>query len=432
MRYLDFFSCLIGTIVFIFSIITSYYKTLNKEIKRFSDNISKLMILLFGIVVTLINMYLESSYRWIFIIVLLVLTFKIIFREKIGITIAKALIFYLIVILCDLIIGVSVMIIPNASKLIEGTSVLRAVCTFLTGVMYYLIFLIKPLCKLLQKLFVFLQEKVKYIFGVILIIGVITFFTITYSYITEGGIKYYILTVLIFGFLLMLCITLCVQFIKNKNKEKEQEILLNTMNQYEIILDKDRENRHEMLNNLLVLKSFKNKGSKEFEKILQDIINEYQNKKTSTYSELYKLPSGIKGIVYYKLNNIIDSDIKFKTLITKESYERIESLETESYYNVCKILGILLDNAIEACEESDDKEILIDIYNEEKMTNIYIENTYRGKINIDEINKKGYSTKGKNRGLGLNIVNLLIKKNNYLDLKQYIYKDRFISNLIIK
>ena len=44
------------------------------------------------------------------------------------------------------------------------------------------------------------------------------------------------------------------------------------MKEYEMVIDKERIDRHEMVNNLLVLKSIKNKNSKSYNKILYDIL----------------------------------------------------------------------------------------------------------------------------------------------------------------
>ena len=83
------------------------------------------------------------------------------------------------------------------------------------------------------------------------------------------------------------------EFFKNKTKDEEQKQLLKIMSDYELILDKTRENRHEMINNLLVLKGEKNKNSKKYNDLLNGIIEQYDNKKMSSYSGLYKLPSGL-------------------------------------------------------------------------------------------------------------------------------------------
>lgn len=222
------------------------------------------------------------------------------------------------------------------------------------------------------------------------------------------------------------------QYFKNKTAEKEQKQLLELMEEYENLLETGRENRHEMLNNLIVLKTEKNKASEKYEELLDDIIRQYQSKKSTNYSSLYKLPSGIKGIVYYKMANIKENEITFTSVISEEMYKLFDEMDTKLYYKVCKITGILIDNAIEASTVSDDKLLLVDIYKENNLINIYIENTFEGTVDINLINKKGFSTKGKNRGLGLHIVSTILRENDNLSLEQRVVNNKFVSILKIK
>ena len=88
-------------------------------------------------------------------------------------------------------------------------------------------------------------------------------------------------------------------------------------------------------------------------------------------------------------------------------------------YEFSRILGILLDNAIEAIAECDEKIINIVIRNEENKHRqiLYIENTYTDKnIDTEKIYEKSFSTKPNNTGLGLWEVRKILKKNNNLNL----------------
>lgn len=88
-------------------------------------------------------------------------------------------------------------------------------------------------------------------------------------------------------------------------------------------------------------------------------------------------------------------------------------------YEFARILGILLDNAIEASSESTEKIINLsfrdDFRNSRQL--ITIENTYSNKdVNTDIIFEKGVSGKDDHTGLGLWEVRKLIKKNNNINL----------------
>lgn len=114
---------------------------------------------------------------------------------------------------------------------------------------------------------------------------------------------------------------------------------------------------------------------------------------------------------YYKCDNL---NIK----INLEIFFDFKTLNMKTY-EFCRILGILIDNAIEAADECEEKTINITIRkdNYRNIQLLIIENTYKNKdINIDEIYKKGFSTKSNNTGIGLWEVRQILKKNNNLNL----------------
>ncbi len=88
-------------------------------------------------------------------------------------------------------------------------------------------------------------------------------------------------------------------------------------------------------------------------------------------------------------------------------------------YDFTRILGILLDNAIDAAKECDKKIINVTFRKEisNNMLAIIIQNTYTNKnVNTEEIYQKGVSTKENHSGLGLWKVRQILMKNNNLNL----------------
>lgn len=90
-------------------------------------------------------------------------------------------------------------------------------------------------------------------------------------------------------------------------------------------------------------------------------------------------------------------------------------------YEFTRILGILLDNAIEAASECENKIIHVSFRKEQNSRRllVIIDNTYKNKdVNVDKIYEKDFSTKSKetNSGLGLWEVRQILKKNNNLNL----------------
>lgn len=90
-------------------------------------------------------------------------------------------------------------------------------------------------------------------------------------------------------------------------------------------------------------------------------------------------------------------------------------------YEFTRILGILMDNAIEAAIECNDKIIHVTFRKEDSRHRflMVIENTYLNKdIDVEKIFDKGETTKSKktNSGLGLWEVRQILKRNNNLNL----------------
>lgn len=134
----------------------------------------------------------------------------------------------------------------------------------------------------------------------------------------------------------------------------------------------------------------------------------------------------------YLLNPEVVNNDGIYNLLTKKYYEAeskgikvnitfLLDLSTLNMkiYEFARILGILLDNAIEAASECDNKVINLTFRNDFKnsVQLIIIENTYEDKdLNMDKIFEKGVSGKENHTGLGLWEVKKLVNKNSNVKL----------------
>ncbi len=213
---------------------------------------------------------------------------------------------------------------------------------------------------------------------------------------------------------------------------ENEKIILKYMTKYELLLDQYKINKHEMLNNLILLSSFKNKNSKKYTATLNDIIKKY-SEKGSYYNNIAHLPYGIKGILYYKMNTIEKNKLNIVFYCTKNLNKFINEDNAKDYSKLCKLLNIFLDNAIESALRSKKKLIIIDIYKEEKYIVFYIENSFDGNVDVSLLKNKYYSSKGQNRGLGLYVASQLKKQSKTITYKQYINNNgNFVTLLKIK
>ncbi len=431
MKYLGLLSCFVGIIINVF--VMSYcYNKFNNDVKvnKFQK---ALLILLFSVIIFFINFYVEYRYRIFFLYLAMSLFYKAMFRESTFITLFKTLIIYIFLVIFDFLISLIIMLIPGITTInLEYIGYVKDFCTLLDSICLFLVFRIKYLTNVLNKLFTIVSERRKHIYTALSFLSFVALYTFAYYNAFNKTFNGYIFSLIISVFFLCLLAVALVQYYKKKQKENEQKQLLDLMKEYEELLDVNRDNRHEMFNNLLILKTTKDKTSKEFEELIDSYLDKYSTKTVNNYSSLYNLPTGIKGIVYYKMAYIKENEIVFRSFTDKSMYQKFDMLDPKLYYKVCKILGILLDNAIEASTETKEKHLMMDVYDDDEYLIVYIENTFKGKIDINEINNRGVSSKGKGRGLGLDIVGKILKSTEALSLEQSIDGNRFISTLKIK
>lgn len=130
--------------------------------------------------------------------------------------------------------------------------------------------------------------------------------------------------------------------------------------------------------------------------------------------------------IYYILATKYYEADKENVQIRLKVFLDLNEIETRmKIYDFTRILGILLDNAIDAAKECEKKLIKVTFRKEvsNEMITVIIQNTYNNKdVNTEEIYQKGVSTKENHTGLGLWKVRQILMHNNNLNL--YTTKDK--------
>ena len=153
-----------------------------------------------------------------------------------------------------------------------------------------------------------------------------------------------------------------------------------------------------------------------------------------------------------KINNIIplNSYVKenpavYGLLLSKISYSEMKDIMftinilcpinniNMKIYELCKVLGILLDNAIEAAFDSEKQYVELNIKNNGQGSNMIIEviNTFGGEIDVDRIYSNGYTTKQDHSGFGLWEVKKIIARNKNCSLKTFVDNSFFTQRIEI-
>jgi len=115
-----------------------------------------------------------------------------------------------------------------------------------------------------------------------------------------------------------------------------------------------------------------------------------------------------------------------------ECDEEIEAIPADSV-TLVRILGIILDNAIEALEELTYGKLTIACFKENKTVNLIISKTSPPPPNVSlyTLAQPGYSTKGENRGLGLHNLKELTQSSPNITLSTSLEDNLFTQMLII-
>lgn len=158
-----------------------------------------------------------------------------------------------------------------------------------------------------------------------------------------------------------------------------------------------------------------------------------KKKRVTNYSKFKYLPSnGLKGFFYYKCTEAEKKGISVSVNISKQIENSfLMDIETKDFKDLARIIGVYIDNAIEASSTSEDKKLGIEMYLIKEKIEIIITNTFNNEINLDKIGKESFSTKGKHRGHGLLLVKKILSENNRFEAKKEIRGNIYIQSLKI-
>lgn len=190
---------------------------------------------------------------------------------------------------------------------------------------------------------------------------------------------------------------------------------------------------HEHKNQLLIISSMIGKDNKELVEYVDNLLDKRTDNKYVWISQLNHIPlSGLKGLINYKLIEMEKLKINIGISISSEIYKtKLKKLSLQQKDNLYSIIGIYLDNAIQAAKESKEKEISLELYKEKRDIVMILANTYTGNLELDKIDNYGYTTKGKNHGVGLHIVKRILEEEKSFSQSRSLFENYYVQELRI-
>ncbi|MBR6403414.1 MAG: GHKL domain-containing protein, partial [Eubacterium sp.] len=156
--------------------------------------------------------------------------------------------------------------------------------------------------------------------------------------------------------------------------------------------------------------------------------NERMNQGKYRLQKLSKLKdSAIKGLISNKIIYAMNQGIDvFVDLI-----DEIKDISVNTI-DLCRVLGIYMDNAIEAAKECVEKEIKFNVVKEDNSVTFVLMNSFVNHgLSLTDMEKQNVSSKGEGRGLGLNNVNEILSRYDNVNKVTEIKDNYFIQTLII-
>ena len=209
-------------------------------------------------------------------------------------------------------------------------------------------------------------------------------------------------------------------------KKFEQEHLQTYTDEIVALYNEIRGFRHDYAGMLVSMQmAIDSKDLQEIDRIYNQVLVKANQKLRSdkyTYFDLNNiedsaLRSLIAQSIVYARNNDVEFTLEVKDIITRLSIDLLD---------LVRIMSVLLNNAVEGAAESYSKQMEVAVIKMDLETVIVIQNSCKYTMTPSEdLFELGFSTKGRNRGIGLNNVKEILDKYENIILETEMEDSKF-------
>ena len=378
-----------------------------------------LYTLTFSISACLSRYIIREPYGTFFNLILCPILIVIFFRTTILKGIMSEILPTLILALIDFIIIKFYGLLNISTNEIIKIPLYRFSCSLIEYFTLFLVYLFIKYTNIKLQFYDFKNRKQDIIFTLNSILGILTIFMqmfICAYYIKVLPMSIFLLSFssLIFYFIISIYSLISTNKLNIAKQNLEETRLMNKT--LTILNDKIRAFRHDFNNIIQALGGYiQAKDMDGLEKYYSQLLKDCQEvtNLSGLNQESINNPA-IYSLLASKYYLATEKGIEFNLDIFMD----LNSIDMK-IYEFCRILGILLDNAIQATQECEEKQITVTIRKDNRCKRqlLIVENTYKEKdIDTEKIFEKGYSTKEGNTGLGLWEVRQILLKNTNLNL----------------
>ena len=317
------------------------------------------------------------------------------FKKDISNSVYYALVYELLAYISEIFISVIFVLIfkinMNSYDKFQFSLLIFSICN---SIFIYLLSKNKFICKNVQRLNTIISKNHKDWIYILIIMIILSLLLVFNKYNLGSDVDYYINAGMVIFVVFSLIYVIYNKFQRQAMEDKYNESMEYVL-RYEKIINEQGKKNHEYNNQLMVIKGYINKPERLSE-YLDEVIGEHKTGQNYTVKQLGFLPDGgVKGLLYHKLSKMKDNNIKYYLYVDQNLKDKdSDCFNLKTYRDFTKLLGVFLDNAIDAALKSEEKEIEVELKDKDDYLLLTISNTYDKNIDINKVGKSGFTTKG--------------------------------------
>lgn len=429
---MEYIYLIIYSTVLVSTLIYIWYD-LNKMKIDFKDK--KIYITLISLVaISIFNYFFIDKFVKIILITIIFMQFyKYLFNESIQKCIITPIFYQIVIMISETIFVIfATLLFGNSANAIIESCFGTLTANIIIAIISVIIFKLKFVKNIYYKVINFTESlKVNRLFVFSLsilvvanILAVATYYKFDFKYVLIVN------AIITFGCSIVLYLLFRAQSKYNKVYDK-YNIAMSSLKEYENMMSKYRIANHENKNLLLTIRAMIVNKETNIPKYIDSMIEERYEDDEKLLYKVSKIPmGGLRANIYTEILKLERERINYSLTVDKKiSAVDLIELDNRDIIDLCKIVGVFIDNAIEAVAELKNKSVSISIYIENNKICIKVSNNYKGSIDVNRIYEKGYSTKGEEHGYGLSLVKEIVNKNKKLENNLELSK-KYFSQLI--
>lgn len=410
------------------------FRKMNSNIKKKIDYKYILVIIVMSIISSYMIIYFPPLLRIIGKFFIMIIVFKFLFSQDIAKTTISVFLLYLLFVVSEVTVTLFLINFFNITVSFLQKDVIGILLGNIIILMeaFFLFFVFWRIA-LFRNIIKWYSEKYYFNLFFLVLVGIFAVVYISRPVDNRSFSDYLVNYVFIFSMIIFIVYLLRERMINNR-LSSEYDQLLDYIKTYEKVLSKSMKNQHEYQNQLVVIREMVQDRKKDPVSYINNLLHlEEQAIDSKWLVELKNMPDGgLKGLIHYKIDKMNTKNIQVFIDISEDlNKEELWELSDKNLTDITKVVGVYLDNAIEATNDAKIKYIMIEGCLNNGKIDFTFSNTYAGSIDVQQVDNEGYSTKGKGKGYGLGLVKDIINRNKLLEQRRELNGPYYVQHLII-